>query len=41
MKKFYETPDVEYIDFKINDYIMNAGLDYSVEIGEDEEEGLT
>ena len=39
MKKFYEKPDAEYLDLMIQDEIM-LDLDYSIEIGEDEEEGI-
>lgn len=39
MKKFYEKPDAEYLELMIHDAIM-LDLDYSVEIGDDEEEGF-
>ena len=39
MKKNYLKPEAEIIDFKINEPIMDI-LDGSLEVGEDNEEGV-
>ena len=37
--KFYESPEIEYIEFYIDEQILEVG-NYSDGVGEDEEEGI-
>lgn len=41
MKKAYYKPEIELIDFDLRDLLMtNLPGDFSIEIGEDDEEGI-
>lgn len=40
MKKKYVKPDVEIVDFDINDFIMDVVVNPDWSIGDDFEEGL-